>query len=114
LATSVATAAEAQAGFQKAVRVGALVEADGDRARAAFLGHWNDFVQIGMTSELAMHAGTLAWDHGLRGYDSIHLASGLFLAFVTGDAVTFATFDRPLWRAARGEGLDAWPPGWGN
>ena len=27
---------------------------------------------------LAARAGTLAWEHGLRGYDAVHLATALF------------------------------------
>lgn len=113
LATCVATAAEAQAGFGRAIRAGALSADEADRARAAFLGQWGDFIQVGVTGDLAVHAGALAWKHGLRGYDSIHLASSLFLAFATQASLIFATFDRSLWRAAQEEGLEAWPPAWG-
>ena len=68
---------------------------------------------VPLTPELAAEAGDRASVHNLRVYDAVHLASGLFLRFATLTTVTFATFDRALWRAARDEGLEARPPGWG-
>ena len=48
-----------------------------------------DFIEI--TENLARVAGRLAQQHGLRGYDAVHLAAGVTIAdhdvvFVTGDA----------------------------
>jgi len=43
--------------------------------------------------------------------DAVHLASAHQLADDLGEPVTFATFDRFLWRAALDTGLVAWPPG---
>jgi predicted nucleic acid-binding protein len=114
LVTSVTTAAEAQAGFAKAARTAALAPEEADRARVIFLGQWPDFVHVPVSGDLALSAGQLAVRHGLRGYDSIHLASALFFAFAVQDAVDFATFDRSLWRAGESEGLRAWPPALGT
>ncbi|MEM9036727.1 MAG: type II toxin-antitoxin system VapC family toxin [Actinomycetota bacterium] len=49
-----------------------------------------DFLEI--TADLARDAGRRAQEHGLRGYDAVHLAAGVAIAdtdvvFVTGDAL---------------------------
>lgn len=51
----------------------------------------------------------IAWEHGLRGYDAVHLATALVWRETLGEAVTVATWDRELWRAARDAGLSPWP-----
>jgi hypothetical protein len=55
------------------------------------------------------HADLLAWNHGLRGVDAVHLAAADLWQDALGEAVTFATFDAQLWRAARDIGLLAYP-----
>jgi hypothetical protein len=54
-------------------------------------------------------AETLAWEHGLQGYDPVQLASGVFFQESPGTAVRLATFDRQLWNAAQGAGFQPWP-----
>jgi len=51
---------------------------------------------IGIDGQLVRHAGQLAEEFALRGYDAVHVASAL--AF--GDAVVFVSWDRELRRAA--------------
>lgn len=58
---------------------------------------------------LVARAAALTWEHGLRGYDAVHLASALWWREAVGDAVTVATYDRELWRSARAAGLTASP-----
>ena len=58
---------------------------------------------------LVSRAATLAWEHGLRGYDAVHLAAALFWQDVLGDPVTLASYDRQLWDAAKVTDLVAWP-----
>jgi hypothetical protein len=50
----------------------------------------------------------------LRGFDAAHIAAAVALSSRLPAALTFATYDRNLWRAARAEGLDAWPPEYGD
>lgn len=57
-----------------------------------------------MDTALAQRAGELAEQHGLRGYDAVHLASALMLATDT----TFVSWDHDLQRAAAK--ADATPP----
>jgi len=58
---------------------------------------------------------TLAWEHGLRGYDAVHLAAASLRQDAAdeyirmGEQVTFSTFDRRLWETARGVGLALHP-----
>lgn len=51
----------------------------------------------------------LAWKHRVRGYDAVHLASGLVWQAGLGAGVTFATFDVHLWKAAQAESLSVFP-----
>jgi hypothetical protein len=54
-------------------------------------------------------AASLAWEHGLSGYDAIHLASALAWSEALGETVAVAAYDRELWRGAKASGLSAWP-----
>ncbi len=45
---------------------------------------------------LVIRAGVLAFEHDLRGYDAVQLASALTWAEELAEMVTFATFDRQL------------------
>ncbi|MCL5996710.1 MAG: type II toxin-antitoxin system VapC family toxin [Chloroflexi bacterium] len=58
---------------------------------------------------LMARADTLAWEHGLRGYDAVHLASAVIWREAPGESVTLATFDKQLWEAAPKAGLAIWP-----
>ena len=107
--TALISRAEVVAALAKAVRLGVLIEAEGQASLRAFRGEWLDLVRVQIT-ELAMaRADGLAWDHGLRGYDAVHLAAALLWQDAMGERIAFATFDRQLWMAARGENLEAFP-----
>ena len=54
-------------------------------------------------------ADQLAWQHNLRGYDAVHLASAVTWQEALGEVVTLATFDKQLWVAATRAGLVSWP-----
>ena len=61
---------------------------------------------LGVDLALTRHAGQLAVDLGLRGYDAVHLASALAIG---ADAVV--TWDNDLGEAARRSGLGTAPAG---
>ena len=88
---------------------------DREEAREAerdFLDEWADFTRIGMTDALTAQAGSLAWEHGLRGYDATQLAAALAWQETTeneDDEIVFACFDNELIQAATAEGLETWP-----
>jgi hypothetical protein len=54
-------------------------------------------------------AADLAWQHGLRGYDAVHLAAALTWCRSMESPALLATFDRQLWLAARRSGLAVLP-----
>ena len=62
-----------------------------------------------VTEALVERAAALAWEHGLRGYDAVQLASGLTWQESVGEEVVLATFDQQLWDAAKRTGLKVWP-----
>ena len=101
--------AEVAAALAKAVCVGLVT---GDRARTAqrsFAGDWPDLVRVPVTEALVERAEALAWDHGLRGYDAVQLASAITWQEAIGTEILLATFDQQLWEAAPKAGLKAWP-----
>lgn len=61
---------------------------------------------LGIDEPLAHHAGELARDLGLRGYDAVHLATALAL----GADTTVVTWDRRLGRGAVQSGCAVAPP----
>jgi len=109
VATSLVTRAEVAAALARAVRVGTLDHNDGRRAQRRFSREWPTFVRVPITEALVIRAETLAWDHGLRGYDAVHLAAALTWRDAVGRDVVLATFDRQLWEAAPEAGLQSWP-----
>jgi predicted nucleic acid-binding protein len=109
VATSMVSRAEVAAAFAKAVRSGLLSEQEARRAQRTFAGEWQDIARIPVTEALVARAETLAWDHALRGYDAVQLASALTWQESVGTEIMFATFDRQLWEAARQAGINAWP-----
>ena len=107
--TTVVSRAEVTAALRKAVRVGAVLDKDARTAVRSFHRTWPALVRTRVTERLIRHASDLAWSHDLRGYDSIHLASAAAWQQALGYAVTFASFDQSLWRAARKIGLTPFP-----
>ena len=109
VATSLVSRAEVAAALTRAVRLGVLNEDGGRRVERRFSREWPDLVRIPVNEALVSRAETLAWDHGLRGYDAIQLAAALTWQDSVGQDVVFATFDRQLWDAASRAGVQAWP-----
>ena len=109
VATVMVSRAEVAAAFGRAVRLGVLDAPGGRRAQRRFAREWPDFVRLPVTEALVARAEALAWDHGLRGYDAVQLASALAWRDSVGQDVVLATFDRQLWETASRVGLQAWP-----
>ena len=93
--------AEARAGLARAVRSGRSHPSEHKAARRGLDTRWDEVECIEITDPLVRLAGDLADRRGLRGYDSVHLASALVL----GDEVVLASWDRELNEAASAEGL---------
>ena len=107
--TAMISRAEVAAALAKAVRMKLLVRDEAASALQVFSADWDDLVRLQMTEILVSRAAALAWDHGLRGYDAVHLAAAHFWQEMIGDPVTVATYDKQLWGAATEAGLIAWP-----
>jgi len=109
VATSIVSRAEVAAGLAKAVRARMVASDVGRRAQRSFAGDWPDLLRVPVTEALVERAQTLAWEHGLRGYDAVHLGSALIWQESAGEAFVLATFDQQLWDAAKRTGLMPWP-----
>jgi len=107
--TAVLSRAEVAAALARAVRVKLVTKDAAAAALKVFTAEWEHLIRLQLTEALAARAGALAWEHGLRGYDAVHLATALFWRETLGEPVAVATFDRELWSGARASGLAAWP-----
>ena len=109
IGTAVVSRAEVAAALAKAARVGLITREAAMKALQAFNTDWEHLIRLQLGEPLAARAATLAWEHGLRGYDAVHLAMALVWRETLGEAVTVATYDRELWRGAQASGLAPWP-----
>jgi len=107
--TAVLSRAEVAAALAKAARVGLVTRESALKALESFNADWEHLIRLQFGEPLAARAATLAWEHGLRGYDAVHLATALVWRETLGETVTVATYDRELWRGAQATGLLSWP-----
>ena len=112
VATSLVTRTEVAAALAKAIRDHRVDEDEARRAYRKFLREWPDLGRVPVTDALVERADALAWEHGLRAYDSVQLAAALAcqdMVDALGVDVLLATFDRQLRKAAGQAGLSTWP-----
>ena len=107
--TSIISRAEVAAALAKTARIGSLRREDASQALAIFRSHWSRLVRLKVTEALVAKADALAWEHGLRGYDAVHLATAALWQETINEPITLATFDRQLWQAGQSIGLSTWP-----
>ena len=100
---------EIVAALAKAMRMQALLASEAETARQVFHAEWPDYVRIRVTEALLARADSLAWQHGLRGYDAVHFAAAQFWQDGLEESVTLATYDRQLWLAGRQSGFALFP-----
>jgi len=110
IGTALVSRAEVAAALGKAVRMGVVNREEGFANLQAFRDEWFDLVRLDITDELVARADEYAWQFGLRGYDAVHLAAATSWQSALGQRITLATFDRPLWDAAKQTGLSVYPP----
>ena len=94
----------------RTVRMQEITQEDAERAAASFKADFRVQYQIiEITNSLADRAMGIAEEHGLRGYDAVHLAAGVELQTVRGEMelppLTFISADNDLNVAAQTEGL---------
>jgi predicted nucleic acid-binding protein len=109
IGTALISRAEVAAALARAARVGLVTREAGAKALQAFNADWEHLLRLQLGEPLVARAAALAWEHGLRGYDSVHLASALAWSESLGETVAVATYDGELWLGARASGLSAWP-----
>jgi predicted nucleic acid-binding protein len=102
--TSVVAYAEARSALARLCREGGLSSAEHTLAKADLDRDWPHFLSLEVISAVWRTAGDLAEKHALRGFDSLHLASFLYLAAAgLGEPMQFSSFDDRLNGAARAE-----------
>jgi predicted nucleic acid-binding protein len=107
--TSLISRPEVSAVLAKGVRMDVLKEEEASACLQVFCEEWPDLVRVQVTEMVVSRADTLAWEHGLRGYDAVHLAAASLWQDALAEQVTFSTFDRHLWDVARQVGLALHP-----
>lgn len=109
VATAALTPVEMAAALAKAARQGWAEEANLQEAWQDFLEHWPAYMRLPVSAAIVERAARLAWKHGLRAYDALHLACAQICQESSGETTLFACFDRRLRQAAAAEGLQVWP-----
>ncbi len=107
--TALICRAEIAAALAKAVRVDALTQEEASVSLQVFREEWPDLVRVQVTEMVITRADAFAWEHGLRGYDAVHLAAASLWQDTMSEQVTLSTFDRQLWAAAERVGLALHP-----
>jgi predicted nucleic acid-binding protein len=107
--TATISRAEVSAALGKAMRMNILNHEEAASALQVFTADWENLIRLQITEMLVVRAASLAWDHSLRGYDSVHLAAAIFWQEMLDEPVVLASFDRQLRHGASDAGLIAWP-----
>lgn len=102
--TSVVAYPEARSALARLSREGALTSDEHSLARADLDEDWPRYLAIEVSGAVWRAAGDLAEKHALRGFNSLHLASFLYLVDEgLGEPVQFSSFDGRLNGAAQAE-----------
>ncbi len=105
MAVSAVAYPEARAAFARLKVQGISTEAKHRQRLAQLNLDWENLLRIELVPAVVRTAGDLAEVYGLRGFDSIHLASALWLKEKTGTPLYFAVFDQRLRAAAARAGM---------
>ena len=104
LATATVAYPEMRSALARLLRGGFLDQAELAELRGRLEEDWESFLRIEVSEELCRRAGELAEAHGLRGFDSVHLAAFVRLRDESGKIpVRFSAFDQRLNDAATAE-----------
>ncbi len=109
IGTGLITRAEVVAAIIRATRTNRLTTQVSVKVISKFRQEWGDFHRIPINEELVARADFLACQHGLRGYDAVHLASALIWQEALMLPVALATYDQELAQAGRESGLQVLP-----
>jgi predicted nucleic acid-binding protein len=94
---------ECRAAFARKRRQGGFSPADHARCRRQLERDWDQFHAVAVTPGLLRRAAAFSEEHGLRAYDSVHLAAAEAVRAASGGRMEFrfAVFDAELARAAQ-------------
>lgn len=109
MAASVVAYPEARAAFARLKVQGISTEAKHQQRVTQLKLDWENMLRIELSQAVVHTAGDLAEVYGLRGFDSIHLASALWLKEQSSTPLSFAVFDQRLRAAAERAGLAVVP-----
>lgn len=102
---------ECRAAFARKRRGGFLSAGEHARCRRQLDRDWGAFHTVGVTADLLQRAAALADEHGLRAYDSVHLAAcETVYQGSAGAPFSFGVFDAGLKRAAKNAGIPLLEP----
>ena len=102
VATSVVAYAETRAALARLRRDGVLTASNLASAEREFEEQWGTYLTLDATDALCRAAGELAEQYGLRGFDSLHLATFGEVSRRAGtDEARFSSFDDRLNQSAR-------------
>lgn len=111
--TALISRAEVVAALGKAARLSLVKKDEAAQAARAFRMDWPALYRLRLDEATIAQADSLAWTHGLRGFDAVHLAAAQAWRDALAEMIVFATYDKQLWHAAYQVGLSAWPPDFG-
>ena len=109
LATSVVAYAETRAAFARLKKSGASSDAMHQQRLHQLGRDWEALLRVELAPDVLRSAGDLAEIYALRGFDSIHLASALWLQARVSEPVALAVYDQRLAVAASKAGLPVVP-----
>ena len=109
MATSVVAYAEIRAAFARLRQSGVSSEARHQQRLQQLGTDWESLLRVELAPDVLRSAGDMAEIYILRGFDSIHLASALWLKARVTEPVDFAVFDKRLGAAAAKAGLSVVP-----
>jgi len=109
IATGVITKVETASAIARLVRFRGITVEEGRKVWDEFCEDWEILTRLNVTPQGIERAANLAWQHALRGYDALHLASALLWQERLTLSVILATFDRQLWLAGKQLGMQVWP-----
>ena len=109
IVTSSVAYAETMASFYRKKREAGLGEKVIKKVVKSFQSDWKSLIHVEVTDDLNKYINGLVVSHSLRGFDAIHLASGLMVYERLPQNFLFACFDHRLAHAAHVEGLKTFP-----
>ena len=105
VAVSVLAYPELMSALARKQKARELSDADASKAQNRFEADWRSFLVADFQAELLPLIKETVNRHQLRGADSVHLATALWLKRQTGTDLSFATADIALLQAANHESL---------